>query len=40
MYPIGAVKGFGNENRALDFIAFVRSEAGQAILAKYGFLNP
>jgi molybdate transport system substrate-binding protein len=40
VYPIGAVKGFGNENRALDFIAFVRSEAGQAILAKYGFLKP
>jgi molybdate transport system substrate-binding protein len=40
VYPIGAVKGFGNENRALDFIAFVRSDAGQAILAKYGFLKP
>lgn len=40
VYPIGAVKGFGNENRALDFIAFVRSDAGQAILAKYRFLKP
>jgi len=40
VYPIAAVKGFGNENRALEFIAFVRSEAGQAILAKYGFLKP
>lgn len=40
VYPIGAVKGFGNLDQALEFIAFVRSEAGQAILAKYGFLNP
>jgi len=40
VYPIGAVKGFGNQNRALEFIAFVQSEAGQAILAKYGFLKP
>lgn len=40
VYPIGAVKGFGNQKRALEFIAFVRSEAGQAILAKYGFLRP
>jgi len=40
VYPIGAVKGFGNENGALRFIAFVRSEGGQAILAKYGFLKP
>ena len=40
LYPIAAVVGFGNEDRALDFIAFVRSHAGQAILAKYGFLKP
>jgi molybdate transport system substrate-binding protein len=40
LYPIATVKGFGNENRALDFIAFVRSPAGQTILAKYGFLAP
>jgi len=40
LYPIAAVVGFGNEDRAADFIAFVRSESGQAILAKYGFLKP
>ena len=40
LYPIAATKGFGNERRALAFIAFVRSPAGQAILAKYGFLAP
>ena len=40
LYPIAAVVGFGNEDRALEFIAFVRSDAGQVILAKYGFLKP
>ena len=40
LYPIAATKGFGNERRALDFIAFIRSPAGQVILAKYGFLPP
>ena len=40
LYPIAAVLGFGDEDRAVAFIAFVRSEAGQAILAKYGFLKP
>jgi molybdate transport system substrate-binding protein len=39
-YPIAAAKGFGNERRALEFIAFVRSPPGQAVLAKYGFLAP
>ena len=39
VYSIGALSGTGNENRALGFIAFVRSEAGQAILAKHGFLK-
>lgn len=40
LYPIAAVKGWGNLNQALDFIAFVRSESGQKILARYGFLKP
>ncbi len=40
LYPIAAVIGFGDEDRAVAFIAFVRSETGQAILAKYGFLKP
>jgi len=39
VYSIGALSGTGNESRALGFIAFVRSEAGQAILAKHGFLK-
>ena len=39
-YPIVAVKGFGQENRAREFIAFVRSAPAQAILQKYGFLTP
>jgi molybdate transport system substrate-binding protein len=40
LYPIAAVKWMGNENRANDFIAFVRSPPAQAILAKYGLLAP
>ena len=40
LYPIAAVKGWGNQNRAIDFIAFVRSESGQQILQKYGFQKP
>ncbi len=40
LYPIAAVIGFGDEDRAVAFIAFVRSETGQAILGKYGFLKP
>lgn len=40
VYPIAVVKGYGSENRALDFIAFVRSDSGQKILDKYGFQKP
>jgi molybdate transport system substrate-binding protein len=40
LYPIAVVKGFGNERRARDFVAFVRSPRGQAILQKHGFLSP
>jgi molybdate transport system substrate-binding protein len=40
LYPIAAIKGFGQEKRARSFIAFVRSSTGQAILQKYGFLTP
>jgi molybdate transport system substrate-binding protein len=40
VYPIAAVKGYGSENRARSFIAFLRSEAGQKILDKYGFKRP
>lgn len=40
LYPIAAVKGSGNENFALKFIEYVRSAAGQRILARYGFRKP
>jgi len=40
IYPIAAVKGSGDEKRALQFIAYVRSEAAAKVLAKYGFQNP
>jgi molybdate transport system substrate-binding protein len=37
-YPIAAVKGARNETAAHAFIAYVLSPAGQAILARHGFL--
>jgi molybdate transport system substrate-binding protein len=37
-YPIAAVKGARNEAGARAFIAYVLSPAGQAILARHGFL--
>ncbi len=40
LYPIAAVKGNGNENLAMKFIDYVRSEAGQRILARHGFRKP
>jgi len=40
LYPIAAIKGSGNENFALKFIEYVRSDAGQRILGKYGFRKP
>jgi molybdate transport system substrate-binding protein len=40
LYPVAAVKGFGQEKRARNFIAFLRSSTAQAILQKYGFLAP
>lgn len=40
LYPIAAVKGFGNERWAREFIAYVRSAEGVAILERYGFLKP
>ncbi len=39
-YPIGAIKGGSNVAAARAFVAFVLSDAGQAILAKYGFGSP
>jgi len=40
LYPIAVVKGNGNENLAIKFIDYVRSDAGQRILGKYGFRKP
>jgi molybdate transport system substrate-binding protein len=40
LYPIAAVKGGGNEKGARSFLGFIQSEAGQKILAKYGFAKP
>lgn len=40
LYPIAAVNGGSNEAEALRFINFVRSEAGQKILARHGFRRP
>ncbi|UXH78642.1 molybdate ABC transporter substrate-binding protein [Roseateles amylovorans] len=39
-YPIAAVAGGPNAAGAKQFIDFVRSPAGQAVLAKYGFGKP
>jgi molybdate transport system substrate-binding protein len=39
-YPIAPVAGAANSEGAEAFVAFVRSDAGQDILASYGFLQP
>lgn len=40
LYPIAAIKGSGNENFAVKFIEYVRSDTGQRILGKHGFRKP
>ena len=40
LYPIAAVKGNGKEALSLQFVAFIKTDAAQAILARYGFLKP
>ena len=40
LYPIAAIQKSRNAAAALDFIAFVTSEAGQKILARYSFDKP
>lgn len=40
LYPVAVVKESGNQKAARGFIGFVRSQAGQEILGKYGFLRP
>ena len=39
-YPIGVVRGAASPGLAADFIAFVLSEEGRAILQRHGFLPP
>ncbi len=39
-YPIAVTAGTRQPQQAADFVAFVLSPAGQAVLAKYGFLKP
>ncbi|MCZ2406823.1 MAG: molybdate ABC transporter substrate-binding protein [Burkholderiales bacterium] len=40
LYPIARTAASGNAAEADAFIAYVRSPAGQAVLARYGFLKP
>jgi molybdate transport system substrate-binding protein len=40
LYPLAVVKGNGNERAARRFVQFVRSPAGQGILATHGFGPP
>lgn len=40
LYPISVVKGGSNAPSARAFIAFLSSDPGQTILAKYGFQTP
>ena len=39
-YPLAVVKDAKNHEGAVAFVDFVRSDEGQAILAKYGFVRP
>jgi len=40
VYPIGVIKSSAHPEAARAFLAAVRSEAGQAILARHGFVPP
>ncbi|CAJ0802189.1 Molybdate-binding protein ModA [Ralstonia psammae] len=39
-YPIAVTSGTKQPQPAADFVAYVLSPAGQAVLARYGFLKP
>ena len=39
-YPVAAVAGGGNAEAARQFIDYLRSPAGQAVLARHGFQKP
>ena len=40
LYPIAPVKGTGNGVAAQEFVAYLLSPAGQAVLARHGFGKP
>ena len=40
LYPVAIIKGSGGKPEAKEFTAFVRSDAAQKILQKYGFDKP
>jgi molybdate transport system substrate-binding protein len=39
-YPVAVVKATTNASAANAFVSFLRSNDGQAILARYGFEQP
>ncbi len=39
-YPIAVTSGSWQPALAAQFVAYVRSSSGQAVLARYGFLKP
>jgi molybdate transport system substrate-binding protein len=39
-YPIGIIKNSANKNQAQEFIDFLLSPKGQALLTQYGFKTP
>jgi molybdate transport system substrate-binding protein len=40
LYPVAATRGGGNQRGGLAFVAFLKTETAQRILARYGFLKP
>ena len=40
LYPVAAIRGGGNQRGGIQFVAFLKSETAQRILARYGFLKP
>lgn len=40
LYPVAAIRGGGNQKGGIQFVAFLKTETAQRILARYGFLKP
>jgi len=40
LYPAAAIRGGGNQRGGFQFVEFLKTEAAQGILARYGFLKP